>query len=123
MNGSVSIAEENSMNTKLTLTGLLLLGLAMNPLAYASDEEGTMNVVEDGQTELDVLEYVALEAPNDNAVFGTDVANMARDPDGLSGREFGDWVSEQVRQDVHQEAVREARAGARPEIEVPGRPE
>ena len=94
------------MTSKLKLIWLAAFGLALNPLAYADDHD--IDVVDEGDTE---YEYVEHMAPNENADFGTAVSNMARDPDSeYLGREFGQWVSEQVRQDMTHENRRNPRA-------------
>ncbi len=99
------------MTSKLKLIWLFAFGLALNPLAYADDHEDTIDLAEDGETE---EEYVAHISPNENADFGTAVSNMARDPDAeYQGREFGQWVAEQVRQDVNHDIQRNARADLR----------
>ena len=102
--------EENLMMSKLKLIGLFAFGLALNPLAYADDHD-TIDLAEDGQTE---HEYVEHMASNENAYWGTKVSNMARTPDAdYEGRNFGQWVSEQVRQNVNHENQRNARAALR----------
>ena len=94
------------MKSKFNLIWLLVLGLALNPIAYADDdddaaEDDTMAMVEDGDTEDEVMEYVENIAPNENAERGTRISNAARNPDTeQQGRDFGQWVSEQVRNDV-----------------------
>ena len=123
------------MKSKLNLIWLLLLGLAFNPLAYADEEgmdadEDTMEVVEEGQTEEEVVEFVEHESPNESAQFGTDVSNMARNPDrdqmladeGYDN--FGQWVSEKAhdRNDMRDQARRDARAEARGENGQGNRP-
>jgi hypothetical protein len=116
------------MKSKLSLAFLLAGGLALNPLAYA-DEDDTMAVIEEEQTEEEVMEFVEHEAPNPNAEFGTAASNMARNPDAeYQGREFGEWVSSQARQefapdiesiredvqqDIQQDGQRDARADLR----------
>ncbi len=95
------------MSSKLKLIWLAAFSLALSPFAYADDHD-TIDLAEDGETE---HEYVEHMSPNEHADFGTEVSNMARDPDSeYQGREFGQWVSEQVRQDLTQEARRNARA-------------
>jgi len=116
------------MKSKLVGICLLTGGLAMNPLAYADADDDTMSMVDDGQTEEQVMEFVVHEAPTERAEFGTDIANMARDPDSeLHGRDFGNWVSDQVRQDasqdIQQEAHRNARADLRGDNGQGGRPQ
>ena len=105
------------MTSKLKLIWLAAFGLALSPLAYADDHE--IDVVDEGATEAEYVEHIAF---NENADVGTAVSNMARDPESeYQGREFGQWVSEQVRQNVTHENHRNARAdlggqgGGRPE--------
>ena len=108
------------MKSKVKLIWLAAFGLALNPLAYADDHD-TIDLAEDGETE---HEYVEHMSPNDNADFGTDVSNMARDrDDDVQGRAFGQWVSEQVRQDLTQEAHRNAQAELGAENGRGGRPD
>ena len=86
------------MKSKLKLIWLAAFGLALNPLAYADDHD--IDVVEEGDTEYEYVEHIS---PNDNADFGTEVSNMARDHDSeYQGREFGQWVSEQAQDMIHE---------------------
>ena len=87
------------MTSKLKLILLLAFGLALNPLAFADDDDDTIDMAENGDTEAG---FVAQFWPNENVDFGPDVSDMARDPE-YQGREFGEWVSGQVRQDVNQD--------------------
>jgi hypothetical protein len=94
------------MKSKLNLIWLLALGIALNPVAYAADDDDatdddTMTVVEEGESEEGVMEYVEHIAPNENAERGTRISNAARNPDTEEqGRDFGQWVSEQVKTDT-----------------------
>jgi hypothetical protein len=94
------------MKSKFNLIWLLALGIALNPVAYADDHEDvdgddTMTVIEDGDDEEGVMEYVEHVAPNENAERGTLISNAARNPDTEEqGRDFGQWVAEQVKTDV-----------------------
>ena len=109
------------MKSKLKLIWLATFGLALNPLAYADDDDDTIDVVENGET---AAEYIEHMSPNENADFGTAVSNMVRDPDSeYQGREFGDWVAEQVREDVNQDIQRDERADLRDANADGGRPE
>ena len=104
---------------KLKLIWLAAFGLALNPLAYADDHD--IDVVDEGDTEAEYVEHIS---PNENADFGTAVSNMARDPDAeFQGREFGQWVSEQVRKDMSEEIQRNERAELGAENGRGGRPE
>ena len=99
------------MTSKLQLIWLSAFGFALNSLSYADDHDDTIELAEDGQTE---HEYVEHMAPNDNAIWGTKVSNTARNPNAdYQGRNFGQWVSEQVRQNVNHENQRNARAALR----------
>ncbi len=108
------------MSSKLKSIWLFAFGLALNPLAYADDHED-IELAEEGESE---AEYVRHMSPNENADLGTLVSNMSRNPESeYQGREFGQWVSEQVRQDLTQEAHRNARAELGAENGRGGRPE
>ena len=99
------------MTSKLKLIRLFAFGLAFTPLAYADDHDDTIDLAEDGETE---HEYVEHMAPNENAYWGTKVSNMARSPDAdYEGRNFGQWVSGEVRQNMTHENQRNARADLR----------
>lgn len=111
------------MKSKFNVVALFFFGFVLNPAAYADDvfTGGTMDVVDEQETEYEYMEHVA---PNDNALFGTDVSNMARNPEAeYEGREFGEWVSGQVRQDALQHAAHEARADLKADNALGHRPE
>jgi hypothetical protein len=106
------------MKSKFNLIWLLALGLVLNPVAYADDDDDatdddTMTMIEEGENEEGVMEYVEHIAPNENAERGTRISNAARNPDTEEqGRDFGQWVAEQVRTDVAAQRSDNASAAA-----------
>ena len=104
------------MNLKACLL-MLLAVFALNPAAHADDDD-TMMVVEEGATPEDIVKVIALPefaSPNTqtNAALGHGTANQAK----ALGKEFGQQmaeeaknknISEQVRDDLQQNARREA---------------
>lgn len=105
------------MNLKPHLFSLLAV-FALSSPAHANDDD-TMTVVEEGATPDDIVKVIELPsfaAPSaqGNAAFGQQTANQAK-----TGKQFGQQmadeaksnnISEQVRDDILQNARREARS-------------
>ena len=95
--------------SKLWLT-LGVVGCLSAPFVHATDPatDDSVTVADDTQTP----DQVAGALPNNaapNAAFGQSVAAQARNKGDLTGREFGQSIADQVRQDVTNE---HASAGA-----------
>jgi hypothetical protein len=100
----------------------LMLGIAALlsvPLAHADDSTTTVDtsivVADDGESASDVVNHIALpdsasDTASEHAAFGQSVANQAHDRGDMTGREFGQSVADQVRQDV--QGNQHAAAGA-----------
>jgi len=115
------------MKLKLELIFVLLLGLAIAPVAHADAaagmDEATITVVDDGDTPDDVVKVIELPARASasgvaKSASGIDTANSAKDKSGDSSRDFGQQISEdarsknvsdQVRADAKQQGKSEAR--------------
>ena len=115
------------MKLKLELIFVLLLGLAIAPVAHANAaagmDEATITVVDDGDTPDDVVKVIELPARASasgvaKSASGIDTANSAKDKSGDSSRDFGQQISEdarsknvsdQVRADAKQQGKSEAR--------------
>jgi hypothetical protein len=115
------------MKSKLELIFVLLLGLAIAPVAHADAaagmDEATITVVDDGDTPDDVVKVIELPARASasgvaKSASGIDTANSAKDKSGDSSRDFGQQISEdarsknvsdQVRADAKQQGKSEAR--------------
>lgn len=103
------------MKSKFNLIWLLAFGIAFNPIATYADEhdegEDTMTMLEEGGSEEGVVAYIELPVPSDNAERGIGIANAARNPDTVEqGRDFGEWVSSQVRSEVASQGADNAAA-------------
>ena len=115
------------MTSKFDLIFVVLLGVAITPVAYADGiadvGEATITVVDDGDTPDDVVRVIELpdQASATGAAksaSGIATANSAKEKSGVSGRDFGQQVSEdarsnnisdQVRADAKQQGNSEAR--------------
>ena len=100
---------------KSKLIWLLAFGMAFSPIASFADEheedEDTMTVVEEGDTEEGIVAFIELPVPNENAERGIGIANAARNPETeKKGGAFGEWVSNQVRSEVVSQAADNASA-------------
>lgn len=114
------------MKIELKLALLLVLGLLFNSVAVADEDESdeaTMTVVDDADKadSIIVLPENAAEAALENAAFGIDTANSARE----LGREFGRQISESARAGTLTEHVRngfveEKRSGGQANSRRPG---
>lgn len=100
----------------------LLLGVAIAPAAFADAgddaDEATITVIEDGATPDDVVKVIELPdhaaaTAAAKAASGADTANAAKDKSGESGRDFGQQVSEDARNNISDEARADAKQQGR----------
>jgi hypothetical protein len=107
------------MNSIVKMLLTLLLGFAIAPAAFADAgedaDEATITVIEDGATPDDVVKVIELPdhasaTAATKSASGIDAANAAKDKSGETGRDFGQQVSEDARNDNISD---EARADAK----------
>jgi hypothetical protein len=118
------------VKSKLNLVVTLLIGLAMNPSAYAADaqdaDDATITVVGENETPDDVVKVIELPAhasanasgtPAGKSASGTATASTAKEKSNEAGHDSGKQGSEdahnnnggQVRDDAKHEAHDDAR--------------
>jgi hypothetical protein len=94
------------MNSIVKTLLTLLLGFAIVPAAFADAgedaDEATITVIEDGATPDDVVKVIELPdhasaTAATKSASGIDAANAAKDKSGETGRDFGQQVSEDAR--------------------------
>jgi hypothetical protein len=110
------------MNLMLKTWFTLLLGFAIVPVAFAEAgedaDEATITVIEDGVTPDDVVKVIELPDHASaigaaKSISGIDAANAAKDKSGETGRDFGQQISEEARNNISNEARAEAKQQAR----------
>lgn len=94
------------MNSTVKMLFALLLGIAIAPAAFAdageAADDATITVIEDGATPDDVVKVIELPDHASatgvaKSASGIDTANAAKDKSGETGRDFGQQVSEDAR--------------------------
>lgn len=94
------------MNSMIRTLFTLLLGFAIAPVAFADAredaDEATITVIDDGATPDDVVKVIELPdhvsaTAAAKSADGVDTANAAKDKSGETGRDFGQQVSEEAR--------------------------
>jgi hypothetical protein len=94
------------MNSIVKTLLTLLLGFAIAPAAFADAgedaDEATITVIEDGATPDDVVKVIELPdhasaTAAAKSAAGVDTASAAKDKSGETGRDFGQQVSEDAR--------------------------
>ena len=93
------------MNRSKVWLVLGVIGCLSVPLAYADDATSDDSVTVAGASDTpDQVASTLPDAASDNArehaAFGQSVASQARDRGDMTGREFGQSIADQVRQDV-----------------------
>jgi hypothetical protein len=101
----------------------IVLGLALSPAVFADDNDATLDVVEVDGTSEDFVNTIALpeeaaDEGHDNAAFGIDTANEARE----YGREFGERIADDARSGDVSEQIRDSVQDARNNVPEPPRP-
>ena len=125
------------MTIRMKTPLILLAGLALAPAAFAAEAPpaDTITVVDEDATPEDVASTITLPAKAsekavESSAKGLATANAARAANGNDtaqeareqGREFGQRVAEQARQENPGAAAREAASEARNDRAAPGRP-